>query len=61
MKQKYILANHDGDINENVTKNRFNKQNMILQRAFGIFVHFIRRLQNSTRWTWIPKGPVKVL
>ena len=49
MKQKYILANHDGDINENVTKNRFNKQNMILQRAFGIFVHFIRRLQNSTR------------
>ena len=40
MEQKCILEDHHGDTNENVTKNGFNKQNMILQRAFGIFVHF---------------------
>ena len=40
MERKGILANHDADTNENFTKNRFNKQNMVLQCAFGIFVHF---------------------
>ena len=40
MEQKCILANHDGDTNDSVTKNRFNKQNMVLQCAMRIFVHF---------------------
>ena len=40
MEQKCILASHDGDTNDSVTKNRFNKQNMVLQCAMRIFVHF---------------------
>ena len=42
---KCILANHDGDTNDDDTKSRFDKHNMVLerhvlQRVFGIFVHF---------------------
>ena len=40
MEWKCILANQDGDTNENVTKSRFNKERHVLQRAFGIFAHF---------------------
>ena len=41
MEWKCILAYQDGDTNENFAKNRFNKQRHVLQRAFGIFVHFV--------------------